>query len=250
MRLDRYLSERTEYSRSRIKELIVAKKVLVNGAFALKANVNITESDVVEIAGKPVRQNKNIALLLNKPAGFVSATEDKTEKTVTDLLPPEYRGQGLAPAGRLDKDTEGFLILTNDGDLLHELTSPKKHIPKYYTAELAREFTEEARRLIAEGITLKDGTKCLPARAEAIDYEGRKILICLHEGKYHQVKRMLAATGNHVEKLRRIAMGNMTLPEDLAPGEVTVLLNKDLCEVLKAEDIFLPLLQSLGKCSS
>lgn len=125
MRLDKYVSERTEFSRNQIKNLIAAKKVKVNGTSAVKADMNITGSDTVTISGTVVRQDKKLTLLMNKPEGCISATEDKTEKTVIDLLPSEYKGQGLSPVGRLDKDTTGFLLLTNDGALLHDLTSPK-----------------------------------------------------------------------------------------------------------------------------
>ncbi len=250
MRLDKYLSERTEFSRSRIKSLIAAKKVKVNGGAALKADMDITPDDDVSVLGISVRRNKNITLLMNKPAGYVSATEDKREKTVIDLLPPEYSRQRLSPAGRLDKDTTGFLLLTNDGALLHNLTSPKKHIPKYYIAGLAEPFTDKAKELIAEGIVLRDGTRCRPARAAAIDGEGAEILISISEGKYHQIKRMLAAAGNRVESLRRIAMGNMVLPPDLQFGEVIALSDKDLNKLTNERDIFLPLIASIIKCSS
>lgn len=250
MRIDKYLSERTEFSRSRIKELIAKGCVSVNGSAIKKANLNVAENDTVFVYGKEVRREKYITLMMNKPGGVVSATEDKTEKTVIDILPLEYKNQGLAPVGRLDKDTTGLLLLTNDGGLLHDLTSPKKHVSKYYKAVLDRPFTEEMQKSISEGITLKDGSVCLPARAEAIDESCLEILICLHEGKYHQVKRMLAATGNHVKKLSRIAMGNLILPRNLAVGETTVLFNKDLCTVLNTEDIFLDILNSCKQYSS
>lgn len=244
MRIDKYLSERTEFSRSRIKDLIAKGCVSVNGSVIKKANFNIAESDTVSVCGKEVRREKYITLMMNKPSGVVSATEDKTEKTVIDILPSEYKNQGLAPVGRLDKDTTGLLLLTNDGGLLHDLTSPKRHVPKYYKAVLDRPFTNEMQKRIAEGIVLKDGSVCKPARAEAIDESCLEILICLHEGKYHQVKRMLAAAGDHVEKLSRIAMGNLILPRNLAIGETAVLFNKDLCTVLNTEDIFLDILHS------
>lgn len=250
MRLDKYLSERTEFSRSQIKDLAAKGCISVNGSAVCKVNMNISESDTVFVSGKEVRKDKHITLIMNKPSGVVSATEDKAEKTVIDILPPEYKNQGLAPVGRLDKDTTGLLLLTNDGNLLHDLTSPKKHVPKYYRAVLDRPFTEDMQNLIAEGLTLKDGSVCLPARAEKTDEKGLEILICLHEGKYHQVKRMLAAVGNHVNKLSRIAMGNLILPRNIAPGESAVLLDKDLCKVLNSEDIFSEILNSIMECSS
>ena len=250
MRLDKYLSERTAFSRSQIKNLISAKKVKVNGVTASKADMNITGSETVSISGEVVRQDKKLTLLMNKPKDYISATEDKTEKTVIDLLPPEYKGQGLSPVGRLDKDTTGFLLLTNDGSLLHDLTSPKKHVPKYYIASLAEPFTDKAQELIIKGIILKDGSQCKPAKAAAISNDGKEVLISICEGQNHQVKRMFAATGNRVENLKRIAMGNMILPPDLQPGEVLVLLDKDLTEVLNINDIFSALITNFMKSSS
>lgn len=250
MRLDKYLSERTSYTRSQAKSLISSGKVCINGLPAKKADADVKDADTVTVSGKELRTAKTLTVYMNKPQGVVSATEDRTEKTVTDILPDEYRGQGLCPVGRLDKDTTGLLLLTNDGELLHNLTSPKKHVPKYYLAGLAEPLTKEAADMIAEGITLCDGTVCRPARTQAADESGKTALICIHEGKYHQVKRMFAAAGNHVESLHRIAVGGFILPENMAPGEVCVLFNNDLCKVLKAEDIFSELITMLGKCSS
>lgn len=250
MRLDKFLSERTPYSRSQIKTLAAAGKITVGGIVTKKTDVSVSESDVITVEGKTVRASRTVTLLMNKPAGVVSATEDREETTVIDILPEEFRHQNLSPVGRLDKDTTGLLLLTNDGDLLHRLTSPKKHVPKYYVASLARPFTEEARQQLLDGITLRDGTVCQSARAEALDDEGREILICIHEGKYHQVRRMLAAVGNHVEKLRRAGIGGMTIPADLGEGGAVVLLDKDLLKVLNFEDGFSSLYRSLRKCSS
>ncbi len=249
MRLDKFLSERTQYSRSQIKDLAAKGKITLNGTIVKKTDVQVSDSDEVQISGTAVRIERTLTLLMNKPAGVVSATEDRSEKTVIDLLPQEYKNQRLSPVGRLDKDTTGMLLLTNDGELLHSLTSPKKHAAKYYIASLARPFTEDARTLIGEGITLRDGTACSPAQAEKIDDEGMSILIRLEEGKYHQVKRMLAATGNHVESLRRIAMGGMVIPPDLASGDTIVLLNKDLLKLLNSELCFSSLLRSIRKSS-
>lgn len=250
MRLDKFISERTPYTRSKIKALASAGKVTVNGAIVKKSDMSVAETDAITVEGKTVRASRTLILIMNKPAGVVSATEDRCEKTVIDILPEEWRGQNLSPVGRLDKDTTGLLLLTNDGELLHNLTSPKKHVPKYYVASLARPFTQEAQTQLQAGITLRDGTVCQSARAEALDEEGREILICIHEGKYHQVKRMLAAVGNHVEKLHRTAMGGLTIPADLPEGEAAVLLDKDLLKVLKYEDDFSSLFRSLRKCSS
>ncbi len=250
MRLDKYLSERTQYSRSQIKRLVFSGKITVNGNVVKKADTSVDDADEIKVSGKSVRTSRTLTLIMNKPAGVVSATEDKVEKTVIDLLPEEYKGQNLSPVGRLDKDTTGLLLLTNDGDLLHRLTSPRKHVPKYYVASLARPFTAEMKAKLAEGVVLKDGTVCQGAQAEAFDRSRLSILICIHEGKYHQVKRMLAAVGNHVEKLRRVGMGGLYLSQDLPEGETAVLLDKDLLKLLNSEDKFSSHLQRLMKCSS
>ncbi|MBQ8687810.1 MAG: 16S rRNA pseudouridine(516) synthase [Ruminococcus sp.] len=250
MRLDKFLSERTAYSRSQIKELIAAKKVTVNGTAAGKANLNVAETDTVCLGGQAVRSQKMLTVLLNKPAGYVSATEDRTERTVLELLPPELQGQGLFPVGRLDKDTTGMLLLTNDGALSHRLTAPKKHVPKFYEVTLARPFEASCTELFASGMTLGNGDVCLPAEVGALTEDGRKALVCLHEGKYHQVKRMFAAAGNHVVQLHRIGMGGLLLPDDLPLGKAFVLLDKDLWKVLNSGIEFSALLQKCKKCSS
>ena len=250
MRLDKFLSERTAYSRSQIKELIAAKKVTVNGIAAGKANLNVAETDEICLGRQAVRSQKTLTVLLHKPAGYVSATEDRSEKTVLELLPPELQGQGLFPVGRLDKDTTGMLLLTNDGALSHRLTAPKKHVPKFYEVTLARPFEASYTELFASGMTLGNGDVCLPAETAALTEDGRKALICLHEGKYHQVKRMFAAAGNHVEQLHRIGIGNLLLPADLPPGEAFVLFDKDLCKVLNSGTDFSALLQNWKNRSS
>lgn len=250
MRLDRFLSERTAFTRSQLKEWIAAGKVTVNGLAAAKPNMNVTETDAVLLNGQPVRSQKTLTVLLNKPAGYVSATEDRREQTVLDLLPPELQGQGLFPVGRLDKDTTGMLLLTNDGALSHRLTAPKKHVPKYYIATLARPFEPSYPQLFAAGMTLANGEVCQPAEVAPLGEDGRQALVCLHEGKYHQVRRMFAAVGNHVEQLHRIGMGNLFLPPDLPSGKAFVLMDKDLYKVLNFETEFSALLQMIRKYSS
>ncbi len=249
MRLDKFISERSHYTRSQIKDLAAKGKITVNGVVTRKSNTDISQADEVQVSGTVLESEKTLTLLLNKPAGVVSATEDKTEKTVIDILPAEYKNRRLSPVGRLDKDTTGMLLLTNDGELLHNLTSPSKNIPKYYVAHLSRPFTEEAKTQLQAGITLRDGAVCAPAQVETIDKEGMDVLICIHEGKYHQVKRMFAAVGNHVEKLSRKAIGGMEIPADLPLGETIVLLNKDLLKLLNSETEFSLLLQGLRESS-
>ena len=156
--------------------------------------------------------------MVYKPAGVVSATEDRTERTVLDILPPELRRGGLFPAGRLDKDTTGLLILTDDGDYAHRMLSPKKHVVKRYIAALDREPDESIVARFAEGITLGDGTVCKSGKAELLG--GNRVAVEISEGKYHQVKWMFAALGYHVEALERVRIGALELDKHLSPGGV------------------------------
>jgi 16S rRNA pseudouridine516 synthase len=250
MRLDKFLSERTAYTRSQLKEKIRLGAVTVNGVAATQPNLSVSETDDVQLSGVPVRAQRTLTVLLHKPAGVVSATEDRREKTVLDLLPPELQGQGLFPVGRLDKDTTGFLLLTNDGALGHRLTAPKQHVPKYYLATLSRPFSDAGVAKFAAGITLSDGTVCKPAQAAVVTEDGLQVLICLHEGKYHQVKRMFAAVDNHVENLHRIGMGGLLLPPDLPEGAWFVLMDKDLYKLLNSGNEFSALLRNRKKTSS
>lgn len=169
---------------------------------------------------------------MNKPKGYVCATEDKNEKTVMELLPDEYKNQGLFPAGRLDKDTTGLVILTNDGDLAHKIISPKKHTSKHYLVTLARKYETEYEEKFKNGIVLSDGTKCKEAEVYLFNEEKNQCIVKLTEGKYHQVRRMFAACGNHVENLHRFAIGNYVLSDKIALGECVVLLHKEICDLL------------------
>ena len=168
--------------------------------------------------GASVSYRRCVYYMLNKPAGVVSATEDRAERTVLDILPPELIRPGLFPAGRLDKDTTGLLIITDDGDYAHRMLSPKKHVTKVYIASLDRDPGGEIPERFAGGITLADGFTCMPARAELIGGSRVRVEIC--EGKYHQVKRMFAALGYKVVALERVSIGALSLDGSLAPGEV------------------------------
>lgn len=216
-RLDKFISSQTPLSRKEAVKAIREKRVTVNGTVTAAADGKIDPSaDTVTLDGSPVRYRRYVYYMLHKPAGYVSATEDRQERTVLELLPPELRREGIFPAGRLDKDTTGLLILTDDGDYAHRMLSPKKHVDKTYLAALDRVPDSGELLRLREGITLGDGAVCQPAEAEVTD--GCRVRITIREGKYHQVKRMFAALGYHVEALERVRIGALTLDPDLMPG--------------------------------
>ena len=216
-RLDKVISEQTEYSRKDIKRLVSSKKVLLNGNIVLKSDIKIDiNKDKIVIDGVELSYQKNVYLILNKPQGYISATEDRTQKTVLDLIDEKYLHREMFPAGRLDKDTTGMMIITDDGIFAHNILSPKKHIKKIYEVTLDIPVTEEMRIGFEKGIDLNDG-KCKTALLEKIgDYEARVTLV---EGRYHQIKRMFGCFGGKVIKLHRICMGALYLPKDLNEGE-------------------------------
>lgn len=172
-------------------------------------------------------------IVLNKPSGYVCATEDKNDPTVIRLIPEELRRKDLFPAGRLDKDSEGMVLITDDGTLGHKILSPKNHIAKYYVVKLAERFGENYERLFREGITLGNGESCLPAAVRCCPDSENIAFIELFEGKYHQVKRMFAAVENHVEKLVRIQMGGLEMHAGIGIGECMEILHNDVEKLLK-----------------
>ena len=237
MRLDKFISERTEYSRSQIKQLAAGGKITVNGSVSKKSDTKIDpENDVVEVCGEAVRTEKYRYILLNKPAGYVCSTEENDGKTVLELVPPEMRTKGLFPAGRLDKDSLGALLITDDGELAHRMLSPKSHIPKIYIVKLARPFENNYIDQFKNNMLLSNGETCMPALVRPVENCEKLAFIQLNEGKYHQVKRMFAACGNHVEQLMRIALGGLVLPEKLAIGECMELLHKDVENLFREQD--------------
>ena len=206
MRLDKFLADAGMGTRTELKAMIRQGRVTVDGVTAKKPEQKVEERQDIRVDGTQVKLQGTVVLLLHKPAGFVTSTSDPRDKTVMELLPPEY--QKLFPVGRLDKETEGLLLFTNDGDLGHRLTSPRHRIAKEYYAETDGTVTEDDIQAFADGITLKDGTVCLPAGLRRID---SGCLVTVQEGKYHQVRRMLAARGKPVTYLRRIREGNLEL---------------------------------------
>ncbi len=216
-RADKILSATGRWSRKEAADLIRAGRVTADGAVVLRREDKYPETARFRVDGEDISTEKYTYLMLYKPAGLVSATDDPREPTVLSLLPEHLRKIGLFPAGRLDKDTTGLLLLTNDGVLAHDLLSPKKHVDKTYLVEVDGVLDEGDVRAFREGMTLADGLQCLPAGLELLG-EG-KALVTLHEGKYHQIKRMCAARGKPVTALKRLTFGPLTLDEVLAPGQ-------------------------------
>ena len=230
MRLDKYLCETGFGTRSQVKDLLKKGQVMVNGEVVKKPELKINETtDQILCQGKKVSYQKNIYLMLHKPAGVVSATEDNREKTVLDLVRPEDRKNGLFPVGRLDKDTEGLLLLTDDGELAHWLLSPKKHVDKTYYAKIDGQVTEEHVKQFREGLDIGDEKKTLPA-VLTILLSGpvSEIEVTIHEGRFHQIKRMFEAVGCKVTYLKRLSMGSLVLDETLPPEEYRPLTEAEL----------------------
>lgn len=209
-RLDKFLCDSGVGSRSQVKSILKAGRVTVDGTVE-RDNSRKIDPAIQEICldGEALRGGRRVVVMLNKPAGFVTATEDPTERTVMELLPEDMKHLDLKPVGRLDKQTEGLLLFTNDGDLLHRLISPKKEVQKLYYAKHVGEATQADVDAFAAGLTLRDGTRCLPAKLEPLGPGESLITVC--EGKYHQVRRMMAAREMTVEYLERRAEGPLTL---------------------------------------
>ena len=225
-RLDKFLCDCGVGTRSQVKQLIKSGIVTVDGILERDSGRKIDkDKQIVAVNGEPLTHRGRVVVMLNKPAGFVTATEDKTDRTVMELLPEEYRHLDLKPVGRLDKATEGLLLFTNDGDLLHRLISPKKEVPKRYYARHEGTAGAEDVKAFADGLTLGDGTLCLPAVLEPIGQGESYVTVC--EGKYHQVRRMLASRGMPVDYLERCQEGKLTLG-DLPRGQTRELTEEEI----------------------
>ena len=215
-RLDRILSEQTLYSRKEIKKIISKGLVSVNGTFVKNPEEKFDEKTaVIEIDGNQVDIKEHIYLLLNKPKGYVSATRDNTDKTVLDLVPEEYKIKELFSAGRLDKDTTGLMLITDDGEFAHDILAPNKHVKKSYEVEIDIPMTNDMVKGFKDGVELNDG-ECKSAILEIT--EDNAGIVTISEGRYHQIKRMFGCFGAKVTNLNRISIGNLTLPKDLKQG--------------------------------
>lgn len=233
MRLDRFVSsQRSDLSRSDVKELCRRGRVTVNGVTAKRSDISVDEEkDSVAVNGEPVTYRKHVYIMLNKPQGVLCATKDRLTETVLELIPPELRRDGLFPAGRLDKDTEGFVLITDDGELAHRMLSPKSHVPKTYFVRLEQPLDPSLKERFAQGLTIDGGELCLPA--ELIPEENAcECRLVLHEGKYHQVKRMFQVCGNRVTYLKRIRIGALPLDPELPLGGCLEILHKDVDKLL------------------
>lgn len=236
MRLDKYLAEMGVGTRQEVKKQIRQGKAAVNGTVVKAADTKIDEtSDEVTISGRNISYVSYEYYMLNKPAGVVSATEDRRDTTVIDQI-KEKKRKDLFPVGRLDKDTEGLLLITNDGDLAHRLLAPKKHVDKVYYAKIDGMVTEEDVKRFAEGIDIgaEEEEMTRPAKLDIMkSAEESEIRLTIHEGKFHQVKRMFLAVGKEVTYLKRERMGTLCLDENLKPGEYRLLTEEEIENVRK-----------------
>ena len=228
-RLDKVISNQIGYSRKEVKDLVKQKRITINGNVALKSDVKVDVLvDKIFVDGKEISFKKFVYLMLNKPKGYVSATEDKNMPTVLELVPDEYLHRDLFPAGRLDRDTTGLMLITDDGEFAHNILSPKKHVKKTYNVTIDIPMTEEMVTGFKNGVNLIDG-ECKEAELTITgEYTG---VVVLTEGRYHQIKRMFGCFGAKVVELERIGMGDFCLPEDLELGECREFSNEELKQV-------------------
>lgn len=232
-RLDKVLSNMGVGSRKEVKSLVKAGEVMVDGKEVKDAGMQVDPyKNEIVVCGQLIEYREFVYLMLNKPAGFVSATEDKYMRTVAELVPPELAHFEPFPVGRLDIDTEGLLLMTNDGQLAHRLLSPKYKVPKLYYAQINTLVEESDIDAFKDGVVLDDGYKTLPAGLEIIGDGEALVTIC--EGKFHQVKRMFEAVGKEVIYLKRLSMGGLTLDEDLELGDMRELTDEEL-NIIKGE---------------
>lgn len=230
MRVDKFFSDIGMFTRKEINSVIKNKRVKVNEKLIIKSSTIINEKqDIVMLDDEIVQYQKEIYCIFNKPSGYITATEDKKEKTIYEFLPEYFLRKNIIPIGRLDKDTTGLLILTNDGEFCHKLTSPKHEVEKEYTFCLADEIQKSDIEKLENGkIVLKDGQKIKPCKINMIDSRTGNIIIT--EGKYHQIKRMFGAVGNKIIQLKRIREGKLILPQSLREGEFMIVNKEDIYE--------------------
>ena len=228
-RIDKIISEQTYYTRKEIKKLISQGMVYVNGEKVNKPETKYDSEKIsIKINGNEVEIKKQVYLLLNKPKGYISATEDDSQKTVLDLIPDKYKNRNLFPAGRLDKDTTGLMLITDDGEFAHNILSPRKHVKKEYEVTIDIPVTAEMENGFKEGVKLND-VECKSAILETTGKYTAKVTIV--EGRYHQIKRMFGCYGAKVIELNRICMGNLYLPKELKPGDVKEATQEELQKI-------------------
>lgn len=228
-RIDKVISSQTGYTRKEVKELIRKKKVLVNGNVINKSDIKIDPKlDKITVDSLNIEVKEYVYLILNKPKGYISATEDRSIPTVLDLVPREYLHRNLFPVGRLDKDTTGLMIITDDGKFAHNILSPQKHVKKVYSVTIDIPITDEMINGFEKGVMLSDGV----CKGATLDKTGVNTgLVTLTEGRYHQIKRMFGCFGAKVIELQRIGMGNLKLPNNLEVGQCRELAPEELKQV-------------------
>ncbi|HEX3029649.1 MAG TPA: pseudouridine synthase [Clostridia bacterium] len=237
IRLDKFISnQRQEISRSQVKLLLKRGLVTVNDTVVRSADLKVNPfDDVIKLEGEEISFKKYIYIMLNKPQGVVCSTRDGLSPTVLSLVPPHLMRRGLFPAGRLDKDTEGFVLITDDGELAHKMLSPKNHVQKLYYVNLQNDISDNYKNEFEKGITLLSGEECQSAEF----YKGnnsKECYVVLHEGMFHQVKKMFEALGNKVVFLKRMQIGALKLDENLKPGECLEILHKNVEKLLEFVD--------------
>jgi 16S rRNA pseudouridine516 synthase len=234
IRIDKYISsQRNDLSRSDVKKLLRAGRVTLNGETVRSPETKTDPSTArVCVDGEEIGYKEHVYIMLNKPQGYVCSTKKGPSPTVLELVPDNLRRKGLFPAGRLDKDTEGFVLITDDGELAHNMLSPSRHVPKTYFVRLEKPCEPQYEKIFADGMTIDGGEKCLPAEYSPDPNDQCACTLVLHEGKFHQVKRMFAAVGNKVTFLKRVRIGNLDLDENLPLGECLEIMHKDVEKLL------------------
>ena len=229
-RLDKLIASQGMLSRNDVKNMVKKGEVSVNGIVVKDSSLKVSYDDSIKIKGQPLLQTEFTYIMLNKPKGVVSASEDKRDKTVVDILPDELKRKNLFPAGRLDKDTRGFSLITDDGDFAHRILSPARHVDKTYIATVSDKIDfENAKKAFADGVVLADGTVLLSAQLELIENSENQVFeVIIKEGKYHQIKRMFASLGTSVIELKRIAIGGLALDSALQEGEARIITEYEL----------------------
>ena len=226
-RLDKILSTQLNISRTDAKQMIKKGRVSVNGIPAKSGDVKVADADIVAVDGNEISYSRFVYIMMNKPKGVISASDGKGEKTVVDLVPSDMQRRGLFPAGRLDKDTTGFVLLTDDGEFAHSILAPSRHIDKTYVVTLDKPVTPDAVADFRLGMEL-NGERLLQADAEIISEDATVCRVVLRQGLYHQIKRMFKKHGLTVLELKRVKMGNLPLDDSLLPGECRYLSQKEL----------------------
>lgn len=228
IRLDKYLADMGLGTRTEVKKDIKRGRISVNQEIIKSPEYKIDiQTDVVLADGKEIAYEKMVYYMLNKPQGVVSATEDRRDRTVLELI-QEKKRKDLFPVGRLDKDTEGLLLITNDGELAHNLLAPKKHVDKKYFVRLKNALSEENRKHLEEGVDIGEDKLTMPSQVFLLNEEKNEVEIIIREGKFHQIKRMFHAVGNEVVFLKRLSMGSLVLDENLLPGEYRLLTPEEI----------------------